>query len=323
MKNKIFFIAIIFSLVLLVITACDDSTSPEKSNEENVEAALSEVNVLIDGMTNSEVGAALQMLPDSLSEDSISILPKASLNKEIFSNKIFREAFSISGVDSNIISIIFEGLSGTHTFDGQKWIHAATPADEIIIIYPYINPNTSAPHSAQIRVYGLSLSSSQISVSAEIYIDNVKSFWATLLLSGNNLLGVVFEPEIASVSISGGLVNNSAETITYSISVSNSQVSASIQKNAGKPLTLTATGSNFLDSGMEGATVDNLSLTYGSLEMNITEFEADSGDIGDVLYSGKKVGDLVIINDELYIVYLNGTQIKFVDFFPSLAMINP
>jgi hypothetical protein len=114
-------------------------------------------------------------------------------------------------------------------------------------------------------------------------------------------------------------------TVNFSLLVTNSGVTFEFGV-AGLPgLTLAMEVDNFFDAidSEEGPIPTSISLGYSSVELVINNFEPTGvgEDMGDVLYNGTRVGDLVVEEDGLYIVFNNGNKKNIADLMPnSMAM---
>jgi len=85
-------------------------------------------------------------------------------------------------------------------------------------------------------------------------------------------------------------------------------------------LTVTFSGSGFLsppDSLSQiGQQVQSVTIVQGKIKIEITELDILDGDAGDIFYNGKKIADIMMVNNEPYIYYLNGKQVAMKDIMP-------
>ena len=91
---------------------------------------------------------------------------------------------------------------------------------------------------------------------------------------------------------------------------------------AGLPgLTLAMNVDNFFEVMNSDTEVmpNSISLGYGEVELVVNNFEVSNvgDDMGDVLYSGNKVGDLIVEQDGIYIVFNNGNKKNLANLMPN------
>jgi hypothetical protein len=317
-------------LVLLAVTSmfifigCDSTDPDDGSNQTDVENTLKALDLQMAGM--GDIGSfsllqALESMPEGLM-DVPTVLPKLvktvtprNLSKNSVNGRIFETL-----ADTTIQSILemLDSLYGTHTYINFEWVSDDTPSDEIIIIYPFLDVETNESHTAKIRMHSITVSQTVIGGSLEIYVDNIRQLWVTLELTGSDLVSEYAIP--SSVDISGGILADNGITLEFSLEVNNSGVSVSLGAAGFPPLILAMEIDNLFEA-MNSDTEPmptSISLSYSEVELVMNEFEniTVGSDIGDVYYAGNKVGDLIVEETGLYIVFNNGNKRNIEDLMP-------
>jgi hypothetical protein len=311
---------------LFALTACDSTEPNDDSKQNDVESTLSALDQQMGGLGDIQASpmlmAAAQM-PDGLMDFDL-VLPKIiqtvapqNLSKNSANGKIF-ETLADTTIQ-NIIDML-DSLSGAHTYTGTQWMSDPNPADEIIIIFPFINLETNTAHIAKVRLHSILISDTNLGGDFEMYVDDVRQLWVTLDLQGTNLVSETAVPSL--IDISGGMLTDNGFTLNFSLVVNNNGVTIEMGV-AGLPgLTVAMSIDNFFEV-MDSETdvmPNSISLGYGEVNLVINNFEVSNvgDDMGDVLYSGNKVGDLIVEQDGLYIVFNNGNKKNLADLMPNV-----
>jgi hypothetical protein len=86
-------------------------------------------------------------------------------------------------------------------------------------------------------------------------------------------------------------------------------------------LTLTVTADDLFNSinSDTGPMPTSMSMSYGEVELIINNFDvANAGDdMGDVKYSGNKVGEIIVEETGIYIVFNNGNKTDLLELLPN------
>jgi len=315
MKKMKYLILFILSLSFVFI-GCDKSTEPEEKPEEAFEKSVAQMDVTMATMLSSQMFMAFVQMPDSLI-DLPSIPLKALSGKHNSLNKnIIKRDFA--SADSTILDMFsgLERLYGTHIYDGTKWNHSNTPANEVIIQYPFMDINTNTSRQMYVRIYGVVKSEILLQISMEAKIDNVRKFYLEYAkVVGTGLLSP--QPNPVSIVVKGDMTDDNNKKTTYQFDMTNSQISFALTPSGLETMTFTIVGSGFFTMDTElTSNVTSVSLQQGKMKIEITEFEATNGDIGDVYYANKKIADIWLVDEMPYIYYTNGKQVALNQLMP-------
>ena len=312
---------------LLVFTACDSTEPNDDSKQNDVESTLKALDLQMGGLgdiqANPMLMAAAQM-PEGLMDFNF-VLPKIiqtvapqNLSKNSANGKIF-EALADTTIQ-NILEML-DSLYGTHTYTGTQWLSDENPADEIIIIFPFINLETNTAHIAKVRMHSILVSDSNVGGDFEMYVDDVRQLWITVDLQGSNLLSEAAVPSL--IDISGSMLADNGLTVNFSLVVNNNGVTFEIGVAGFPGLSLALAVDNFFEVMNSNTDVmpNSITISYGEVDLVVNNFAVSNvgDDMGDVLYSGNKVGDLIIEEDGLYIVFNNGNKKNLADLMPNLV----
>lgn len=322
MKRKL--LALFTILLMLSFTACKSDDDDGGNDQENVENALTALDQTLANMTlQSSMFYGLQQLPAGLIDDvpfGFPLMPPGFENNSLSKKAFHSYTIRVDSTFTNLL-LLFERLKGTHTYNGEEWEFSDTPSDEVIISYPFVDLEDNSQHTIWIRIYGVTVTSASAMVSVQIKVDGTTKFTGTASAAGSNFLNPDVETTITSASVSGTIVDNSGTTYNYSASINNSQMQFSFGPSGGTQLTVTVVAVDLLTNmgGEEDPIITEISITYGNVELVINDFESEEGDVGDVYYSGRQVGDLVIIDGEPYIQFNNGQQVALLELMPNVA----
>ncbi len=323
MKIKSLFVLV---LLLIIPIACSDdsSTEPENVATEQIESELRELDQMIFKMAGTGMNQMMEAMPGGI----IDLSGVFNFQQNVIANAVQNDVVSLqkTAADTSIINIIGDllNLFGTHTWDGTQWNYVDSPNDQVVIIFPYQNQLTNEEQTVTVKIFDLSISNSNVSISTEILVDDVKRFSVTVNVSGSGLLGLTGTPTLTSVSVSGMVVDNDGIEYNFSVDVTDDTVDVTIGETGEKELTILVEGSGFLSAAENGQepTITKVTIEYGQTTLIIDDFESEQGDVGNVFYNGVKVADLVVKEDgELYIVYLNGTEKLFKQVMTSFGLI--
>jgi hypothetical protein len=289
---------------------------------DEVESTLGELDQMILTMAGSQMVSVMNAMPDGLVDISGIFDFQNSLVFSAVQNDFHALQKTVNDTSiANLIELL-TNLLGTHTWDGSQWVHSGNPDDEVVIVFPYEGSGTE--QTVTIRLYELSISNSNLAISAEIYLDEERIFSVSIGLTGSNFYVITGEPTVESVSVEGTILDSEGIEYEYSVTVTDDKVVVTIGPTGENQLTINVEGSGFIDSVLDDQdpSVTKITIEYASVTMVIDDPDADSGDIGDILYNGVKVADLVIKDDELYIVYINDEEKLFSQVMTSFALLS-
>ncbi len=303
MKLSKFFAYLMFlSLISFVACSDDDDDPNDEVGQQEVEAAFKEMDETMGNMLSQSSAFSAVFALSGIEN------PPVELNTE----------------DPLALLLELQSLFGTHTYntDSLKWFYDPQPENEVILNYP-----VSSTQTAEIRLYNFSLDEggTEAAFSLSVSIDEVSGFDATFTLFGTNLLNPFAEQEITSATISGTITDQTGISYNLNLSLNSTTAEVTIGLASATLVSITATGTNLLDPTFgEGETesqIDEVTFTYRELQLVIDDPDAESGDIGDVFYSGEKVGDLVLEEGEegeLLIVFNNGNEVELLSLLPNI-----
>jgi len=316
MKPTKLFLYGLISISLFFI-GCDKSTEPEEKPEVEFEKSVSEMNLTALSMLNSKMYMGLLQMPAGLVALPDVIFPKIAPNS--LAKKGINKNYS--SADSSFLNLFarLEALYGTHTFDGTQWNHTDSPANEVIIQYPFVDVSNNSNHQMYVRLFGVIKSESLLQISMEAKVDNILKFYLDYAkINGINLLSTNPNPTI--INVKGKLIDENNKNNLFDFTVNNEAVSIALTPSGMQTLTVTFSGSGFLsppDSLSQiGQQVQSVTIVQGKIKIEITELDILDGDAGDIFYNGKKIADIMMVNNEPYIYYLNGKQVAMKDIMP-------
>lgn len=311
---------------ILMFTACDETNPEDDSKQAEVENTLKALDAQMGGM--GEIGespmmmAAAQMPPGLMDMDLM--LPKMvkgitpnSLGKNAYDRRAF-ETLTDTTVQ-NILDML-DSLYGTHTYTGTEWVHDDSPSNQVIIIFPFINMETNTPHIAEVKFHSIVVSQTNLGGEFQMSVDDVPQLWVTLSLEGSDLLSDNAVPSL--VSVDGGMRADNNITVNFSLLVTNNGAEFEVGV-AGLPgMTLTVVADNFFETmaSDEDPDITSIGFGYGSVELVLNNMEPTSlgEDIGDVFYNDSKVGDIVVEQEGIFIVFNNGNRTDITELLPNL-----
>lgn len=324
---KILRLVMIFAFSsLLVFTACDSTDPNDDSKQTEVETTLSQLDATLGGMADlqsSRLLMAAEQMPDGLIDLGI-VLPKIvnSVTPHNLSKNSLSGRFFDTLADTTILDLLdsLAALYGTHSYINGEWVSTSDPAsEEIIIMYPFTDLNVGSTHEAKIRVHSISLAETAIGGDLEIFIDNTRQMWVELDVTGADLFSETGVPTF--MGISGGMLADNGITVTFSLEITNTSMIVEIGVAGLSSLTLTVAADGIFDTIISDGDLipTSISMQYGEIELVVNNFDVvnPGDDMGDVLYSGIKVGDIVIEETGIFIVFINGEKANLAELLPN------
>lgn len=310
---------------LLIFTACDSTDPSDDSKETEVKTTLAQLDATMGSMADlqsSKMLMALDGMPEGLLDLGF-VLPKIvnSVTPYNLSKNSLNGRFFETLADTTIQDILdmLNMLYGTHTYIDGEWTFTDSPSSEIIIMYPFVDLNTGSEQDAKIRVHSISLAETAMSGNLEVYVDNVRQMRVELDAAGTDLFGETGVP--SSVEISGDMLADNGITVNFGLTVTNTNIVVQIGVAGFPSLTLTVTADDLFDSinSDTGPVPTGLSMSYGEVELIINNFDvANAGDdMGDVKYSGNKVGEIIVEEAGIFIVFNNGNKADLLQLMPN------
>lgn len=314
--KKLKFLSVLFLGLSILFFGCDKSTEPEEKPEEVFEKSIVQMDATMATMFSSQMFMAFLQMPDSLIDLSFLPLTNITSNRNSLNKNIVKREFI--SADSSILDLFsgLERLYGTHIYDGEKWIHSDLPTNEVIIQYPFVDMSTNMTKQMYVRIYGVVKSNILLQVSMEAKIDNVRKFYLEYAkVEGNDLLSA--QPNPTSIVVKGEMTDDNNKKSTYQLNMTNSNITFSFTPSGLATMTFSVAGNGFfeMDSTIT-SNVASVSLQQGKMKIEVTEFDATNGDIGDVFYNGKKIADIWLVNEQPYIYYTNGKQVALNELMP-------
>ncbi|MFC2136137.1 hypothetical protein ACFLTH_16095, partial [Bacteroidota bacterium] len=253
-------------------------------------------------------------------------LGSADLNIHMFDNysnfvkksPLFRSGNSVDEMNPMLIFMYMFLPRGTYTYDGTQWSYLAQPDDEIVITFPYVDPETSQSHTATLRYYNMQWTENLISISVDLVVDATQVVEITLEVAGSGFLGIIqgLEPQITSITISGFVVDNMGIQYDFSVTLTPTQMVVSTGVSGATPIVVTITG-DLMDETSEGP--ETVTIAHGDLEVHFDHLDVENGDVGYIMHGGFQVATIIAIDGELYLVWNDGTQVPFLSLFPNSA----
>ena len=318
MKSKIF-LAIFAVVFMLFYTGCDNSTDPEETvGETEVETALKEVDAMVGKMMNSKMTSALLFMPDLPVNIPVSGFMKLGTLQQ--SN------LSLSKTqDSSFFDFLssLDSLFGVYTYDGVSWTYSSGSQGEIVFVYPYFSLGDSQQHTAEIKIYNFVISNSTISLNIDVNIDGENHFETIINVTGSGFLNPTGAGTLENVFVNGRVTDSDGASILFSITVTSTEVEITVEGSLAKRVTITITGTNILPANLSGDSAETqiteIKIEYEDVAIVINEFEQETGDIGDVLYQGNKVGDFMVKADSTqYIKFNSGNEKNIAELMVNL-----
>lgn len=318
------FISVLLLMLILGIVGCDSTESNEETKQQSVESALTQLDATMG--TIADAGAsrllmALAQMPDSLLDIDLfsPLLSTVSFNS--FSKSIFSSNYNSTLEDTSLqnLLLLLESLYGTHTHDGENWNFVDDPADEVIIIYGFDDYNDLTTHTARFRAYGIDLTSNNAVASFEIYIDDQRLLWINFDIAGEDIFNEM-NSSISSIAITGGMVDDSGIEVAFGITITDTNINIVVSVAGLTPLMISVSGTGLLQSITSDSEppIESITISYGLVELVIDDFEAEEGDVGDVIYDGEKIGDLVVNEEGLFIEYNDGRTVNIAELMQNI-----
>ena len=316
------FIIIIF-FATSIFFSCSDSTEPDSGQAiEDTKMAFLEMDNMLNMFVSDIMFSLLNSMPDitGIMESNSNL--KKNTNSQTFKDTYaFRKLLKIQDDNPLLIFILLSQLHGTFTHADSSWSYSAEPDDALIFEYEFLDETDDTQIHAEIKLFNFATSTIELSMSIEIKIDGVLKEWTNLTIQGNDLLGVSQTPEITLIeSDGGGKVDQIS--LTYDLSITNTalELIAGIDNQISVAILVQGEGFLQLDSDTTGNDLSNIlriTITYGNMEIVIDNPMAEEGDIGDILHNGIKIGDLIVIDNELYVVFINGEEYPLSELMPT------
>ncbi|MFC2139158.1 hypothetical protein ACFLR4_00725 [Bacteroidota bacterium] len=307
------------SFVTFTFYGCSETTDPEPPTNEEVAQAIAAADDMIGILTSSNAFVAMGQMPELA-------LGSADLNIHMFDNysnfvkksPLFRSGNSVDEMNPMLIFMYMFLPRGTYTYDGTQWSYLAQPDDEIVITFPYVDPETSQSHTATLRYYNMQWTENLISISVDLVVDATQVVEITLEVAGSGFLGIIqgLEPQITSISISGFVVDNMGIQYDFSVTLTPTQMVVSTGVSGATPIVVTITG-DLMDETSEGP--ETVTIAHGDLEVHFDHLDVENGDVGYIMHGGFQVATIIAIDGELYLVWNDGTQVPFLSLFPNSA----
>lgn len=315
----------LFSLLLMIsilfLAACEDDKEDAKSDQENFTSAIKQMDqTFVAATMNSSMLLGLMQMPEGLIDIPVEPLLPPVLHMQNLQKGNPQNIYDMQ-LDSTFINLLqmFEMMYGTHTYNGEEWLHSDQPADEAVIIYPFVNPADESQHSMYLRMYDLNVASTTASIKVQVKVDGSEKFTSTAAVTGTNFLNPDLPTTITSVSMTGIMVDDANKTFNYSMTASQTQIQFSIGPAGGTAVKITAYGTDLLTFESDEEFVTSFSIEYGDIEIEITNIDADeNGKLGDVYYKNRDIGDVVLIDEEPYIKFNSGETVPMEELMPNL-----
>lgn len=312
---KIKFTFVLLISITFLFIGCDKSTEPEEKPEEAFEKSLTQMDLTMASMITSKMFLAFLQMPDSLIDMPSFPLSNFVDNQRFLNKNIVKREFT--SADSSILSFfdVLDRLYGTHIYDGSKWNHSSLPSDEVVIQYPFVDISTNQTQQMYIRIFGIIKSQILLQFSMEAKIDNVRKFYLEYArVEGTSLLST--QPNPLSLAFKGEFIDDNNKKALYDFNMNNSQITFSFTPSGMEKITFSVTGEEFLAMDSAQTNLISLSIEQGKMKIVINEFNSTNGDIGDVFYRNKKIADVWLVDEQLYIYYTNGKQVALNELMP-------
>lgn len=321
MRKKSLLLIVLFTLGFM---ACSESTEP--ASEENIQdakQALVEMDQSFSLMMSNSILSMAENIPDLTGIVGTQRLSKSTLIKNLINNEFINRLMISEDDNPFLLLLIFSQLSGTYSHDGTEWTHTDAPQDGLVLEYDFVDQIDGSTKHGKISLSDMVVANTQIGVIVDIYVDEVRTLWTNLVIVGNNLLSLAVDPTITSIAIDGGAVVPEVGTILYEVSLSNTLISVTFGLQGGDSTIITIEGTDLLNAGLTGdqnssSPISRISLNRNSLTIAIDNFGAEDGDVGDILYDNIKVADLVIENDTLKVLFVNGDENTIAELLPQI-----
>ena len=326
--KKYAILLIILSLFVFTVACNEDS-----STEPDTAAAQAEIELQMQAM-DQMVGEAAggPMLSAMLQFQTISTellggisIPMVSQVVENYSLKKFSgiDRFKEVKLDTGIVAIfsVLEVLKGTHTYNpaDETWTHTDSPDDAVVFIFPVIGTDATS-QQAVITIDNISLANESAGFDLKLTVNFVTVFTMDLTVTGTNFVIPFTESSITGASITGNIVSGSGISAAYSVTATNTAVTATIGAAGLTGMTVTAEGNDLLSTSTDDPTsnVEKITVAVGeNIELVITDPTADTGKVGEVYYKGDDVGDIVMVDEDIRIKYAGGDEVSFTELMPN------
>src|SRR4030042_7202905 len=196
MKMNPFKILLLVSVTFSIAFSGCDSTEPVVGDEATIQA-MSEADQLVGTLTASDGYVACEQMPElSLGSAELNIQLLENFTKFFKKSLLNRTANFVNDTNPMLIFMYLYLPRGTYTFNGSQWSHESQPDDEIIIIFPYMDPATHLSHTGMLRYHNMEWTGTSIAVSADIIVDDEQAVETTLQVTGTGLTDFQQTPEI-------------------------------------------------------------------------------------------------------------------------------
>ena len=307
------------SIAIFAFIGCSESTDFEPPTNEEITQAITAADDMIGTLTSSNAFVAMGQMPELA-------LGSADLNIHMFDgycnfvkkSTLFRSSNSVNEMNPMLIFMYMFLPRGTYTYDGMAWVYFDQPDDEIVITFPYVDPETSESHTATLRYYNMQWTDNLISISVDLVVDAEQVVELTLEVAGTGFLGIIqgLEPQITSISFSGFVVDNMGIQYDFSVTLTPTQMVMSTGVSGATPIVVTITG-DLMDETSGGP--ETVTIAHGDLEVHFEHLDVENGDVGYIMHGGYQVATIIAVDGELFLLWNDGTQTPFLALFPNSA----
>jgi hypothetical protein len=317
MKNAL----IVLLLSAILFYSCSDSTGPDSGQSvEDTKSVFQEMDNSLSNFLNEGIYNLLFSMPDLttifVSNNS---LQKYTGSTDLSNNYIIKKLFKTQDNNPFILIVLFSQLHGTFSYADSSWTYTETPTDALVFEYDFLDELNNVEKHAQIKLFNFSTTPSELAMSIEIRLDGDLKNWINLTVEGTDLLGVTQDPVVTSVACSGGgTVQGTSYLFSLNMTDSNIEINMGITDQTQAVIVIEGTGLLSMDSRMDTSlsNITSITITYGNLQIVIDDPSAQEGDVGDVLFNSNKVADLVVVDNELKVVFINGEEYLFYELMP-------
>jgi len=311
-------------IIACLFSACSESTEPaSEENIENTKQALAEIDQTFGIMMSTPMFSMLETMPDLTGILGTPNLMNSGLANRLLKVEIINKLVISEDDNPFLFLLIFSQITGTFVYENEVWVHSDEPANELIIEYDFLDQTDGSSKKAKIRVFDFTVTNTLVDASVEIFVDDVRTVWANLSIVGSDLLSMVNDPVITTVSADGGVVVGGLGTMVFDASLTDTLISLTFGLSGGSSTITTIEGSELLSASMtsmedSALPITKITIKRNSLTLVIDNFMAESGDIGDILYDNIKVADLIVENEQLNIVFVNGDENTINELLPVM-----
>lgn len=298
---------------MIFISGCDfllDSEEGEKQYQKDV------INVLMemDQVFNTDIPVNERnrfnniLLPDSLNINPTGIVGGDStlvLHDEMDILRLFFE---------------FNYFTGTFSYVNETWSYNPNPNDSTIIKYDASDANSGTVSPIKLIFIKSIFTSTQLFSTFELWVNNEKITWINADIKGSDFTTPETIPTLTNVYLVGTTINNAGHNISYKYDISNSSNIFELTVDDNPPVIFTHTADSFFVGLNMEPDIKNMTIEYRNLSLFIdkpNEIENGSGDVGDVLLDYDKMGDLVVIDNIVFLEFPDGKQENLKTLIPS------